>query len=232
MLLSVIIPTFNEAANIGRLVAELRRCAAAGAVEILVIDAHSPDGTADLARQAGATVLLAPRPGRAAQLNFGAAQARGEVLYFVHADVGINPDYVTDIAAALAQGHAAGCYRFRFDSPKPLLRINSYGTRFEGIMSRGGDQTLFVTRALFEQLGGFDEQFVIMEDFDIIQRIRRVASFVIIPKEVRVSARKYETNGWLRVQLANLTAFALYFLRVPPPRIARTYKALLNPLPH
>ena len=233
MFLSVIIPTCNEAAHIGRLVADLRRFApAADTVEILVIDAHSPDGTAALAQQAGATVLLAPRPGRAAQLNFGAAQARGEVLYFVHADVGIHPDYVADIRAALAQGQPAGCYRFRFDSPKPLLRINSYGTRFEGIMSRGGDQTLFITRALFEQLGGFDERFVIMEDFDIIERIRRVAAFVIIPKSVVVSARKYATNGWLRVQLANLTAFALYFLRVSPPRIARTYKALLNPLPH
>lgn len=146
----------------------------------------------------------------------------------MHADVGIHPDYVATIQAAVAQGHAAGCYRFRFDSSHPLLRINSYGTRFKGIMSRGGDQTLFVTRALFEQLGGFNEHFVIMEDFEIIQRIRRVASFYIVPQNVVVSARKYETNGWLRVQLANLTAFAMYFLKLPPTRIARTYKALLN----
>ncbi len=227
-MLSVIIPTYNEAANIGRLVADLRRYAPPGAVEILVVDARSPDGTAAAARAAGATVLEAPQPGRAAQLNYGARQARGDVFYFVHADVGIHPDYVATVRAAVAQGHAAGCYRFRFDSPHPLLRINSYGTRFKGIMSRGGDQTLFVTRALFEQLGGFNEQFVIMEDFEIIQRIRRVASFHIVPLDVVVSARKYETNGWLRVQLANLTAFAMYFLKQPPPRIARTYKLLLN----
>ena len=95
-------------------------------------------------------------------------------------------------------------------------------------MSRGGDQTLFITRTLFQRLGGFDEQFVIMEDFDIIVRIRRVASFAIIPQDVLVSARKYETNGWLRVQLANLTAFSLFFLKVSPGRIARTYKAMLH----
>ncbi|QKG55772.1 glycosyltransferase family 2 protein [Hymenobacter sp. BRD128] len=227
-MLSVIIPTYNEAANIGRLVADLRRHAPPQAIEILVVDARSPDGTAAAARAAGATVLDSPRPGRAAQMNYGAQQAQGEVLYFVHADVGIHPDYVATIRAAVARGHAAGCYRFRFDSEHPLLRINSYGTRFKGIMSRGGDQTLFVTRALFEQLGGFNEQFVIMEDFEIIQRIRRVASFHIVPLNVVVSARKYETNGWLRVQLANLTAFAMYFLKLPPPRIARTYKLLLN----
>ncbi|SET48199.1 TIGR04283 family arsenosugar biosynthesis glycosyltransferase [Hymenobacter actinosclerus] len=228
MLLSVIIPTYNEAANIGRLVQELRRYAAPGQVEILVVDALSTDGTAALAEAAGATVLQAPSPGRAAQMNYGAAHARHELLYFVHADVGIHPEYAGTIARAVAAGHAAGCYRFRFNSPHPLLRINSYGTRFKGLMSRGGDQTLFITRELFGQLGGFNERFVVMEDFEIIQRIRRVASFYIVPQSVLVSARKYEQNSWLRVQLANLTAFALYFLKVEPARIARTYKTLIN----
>lgn len=227
-MLSVIIPTHNEAANIGRLVADLRRYAPAGTVEILVVDAGSPDATAEVARQAGATVLHAPQPGRAVQMNYGAIHAKGEVLYFVHADVGIHPDYVADIQAAISQGYEAGCYRFRFDSRHPLLRLNSYGTRFRGLMSRGGDQTLFVTRRLYGELGGFRERYVIMEDFDFIRRLREVATFLIIPKDVLVSARKYETNGWLRVQLANLTAFGLFFLNVPPPRIARTYKALLN----
>lgn len=227
-MLSVIIPTHNEAGNIGRLVADLRRYAPVGAVEILVVDANSPDGTAAAARAAGATVLESPRPGRANQMNYGAQQARGDIFYFVHADVRIHPDYVATIREAVARGDAAGCYRFRFDSNHPLLRLNSYGTRFKGLMSRGGDQTLFISRALFEQLGGFNEAFVIMEDFEIIQRIRRVARFHIVPQDVVVSARKYETNSWLRVQLANLTAFSMYFLKLPPTRIARTYKALLN----
>lgn len=226
MTLSVIIPTYNEAGNIARLVAELRRYAPQA--QVLVVDAHSPDGTADAARHAGATVLPAPQPGRAAQMNHGAAHATGELLYFVHADVRLHPDFVATITQAVADGYAAGCFRFRFDSRHPLLRINSYGTRFKGIMSRGGDQTLFITRALFGQLGGFDERFVIMEDFEIIQRIRQVARFFIAPHAVTVSARKYETNSWLRVQLANLTAFSLFFLKASPVRIARTYKAMLN----
>ena len=90
-MLSVIIPTYNEADNIGRLVADLRRHAPAETVEILVVDANSPDGTAEVARQAGATVLAAPKPGRAAQMNHGAHQARGDVFYFVHADVAFTP---------------------------------------------------------------------------------------------------------------------------------------------
>ena len=228
MTISIIIPTHNEAANIGRLVQELRQHGGQNVVQILVVDANSPDDTVTVAQQAGATVLLSPKSGRAAQMNYGATHATGEVLYFVHADVGINPDFVTDIEQGIRAGYEAGCYRFRFDSAKPILRLNSYGTRFPGLMSRGGDQTLFVTRPLFDRLGGFDESFVVMEDFEIIIRIRRIARFLIVPKDVLVSARKYDTNSWLRVQLANLTAFSLFFLKQPPVRIARTYKAMLN----
>ncbi len=228
MTLSVLIPTHNESGNIGRVVRDLRQYGGSRLAEILVIDANSTDNTADEARRAGATVLPATQTGRAAQMNLGAKHAIGNVLYFVHADVGINPDFVADIEQALQTGCEAGCYRFRFDSAHPLLRFTSYGTRFPGLMSRGGDQTLFITRSLFDRLGGFDEHYVIMEDFDIIRRIRRVARFAIIPKDVLVSARKYETNSWLRVQLANLTAFSMFFLRMAPTRIARTYKAMLN----
>ncbi|MBC8152367.1 MAG: TIGR04283 family arsenosugar biosynthesis glycosyltransferase [Bacteroidetes bacterium] len=228
MKISVIIPTCNEAAIIGRLVQALRGHGGQRVTEILVVDAGSTDETAGEAHRAGATVLQASQPGRAAQMNHGASRATGDVLYFVHADVGIHPDFVADIEQALLRGYDAGCYRFRFDSTHPLLRLNSYGTRFNGIMSRGGDQTLFITRTLFDRLRGFDEHFVVMEDFDIIIRIRRMARFLIIPKDVLVSARKYETNSWLRVQVANLTAFLFFFLKVPPSRIARTYKSMLN----
>ncbi len=228
MTFSAIIPTYNEAKSIGPLVRQLLAYGGPALLEILVIDAASPDGTAEVARRAGATVWQSPKPGRAAQMNFGATLAGGDVLYFIHADVRIHPAFITDIEQAIKAGYEAGCYRFRFDSEKPMLRFNSYGTRFPGLMSRGGDQTLFTTRPLFDRLKGFDERYVIMEDFDIIVRLRRTARFRIIPKEVLVSARKYETNSWLRVQLANLTAFSLFFLKVSPRRIARTYKALLK----
>ncbi len=228
MTISIIIPTYNEAATIERLVQDLRQHGGSQVVQILVVDANSPDNTATVAARAGATVLTAPKPGRAAQMNYGASRTMGEVLYFVHADVSINPDFVADIEAGVRAGYDAGCYRFRFDSDKPMLRLNSYGTRFPGLMSRGGDQTLFITRTLFDRLGGFDETFVVMEDFEIIIRIRQVARFLIVPKDVLVSARKYDSNSWLRVQLANLTAFSLFFLKVSPTRIARTYKAMLH----
>ena len=227
MTISVIIPTFNEAASIASVVSDVLAQAHQQVAEVLVIDGGSTDNTVTCARQAGATVLTSPRPGRAAQMNYGASHATGDVLYFVHADVRLHPDFVADISGALQAGFEAGRYRFRFDSDKFLLRVNNYGTRFGGLMSRGGDQTLFITRRLFNQLRGFDEQYVIMEDFDIIRRIEQQARFAVIPKDVIVSARKYEANSWLRVQLANLAAVVLFACNVPPTRIARTYRALL-----
>ena len=86
MNLSVIIPTLNEAENIERLVHRLKNCGCSDSHEIIVVDAGSTDSTQELARKAGATAVLSPKKGRAPQMNFGAKQAKGDVLYFVHAD--------------------------------------------------------------------------------------------------------------------------------------------------
>ncbi len=228
MTLSVIIPTLNEADHIGQLIYDIKRYGGPHLTDLLVVDGGSTDATVARAQQAGARVVRSVLPGRASQMNYGASLTAGEVLYFVHADVKIHPDFVADIARAVADGNDAGCYRFKFASEHPMLKLNSYGTRFAGLMSRGGDQTLFITRSLFDRLNGFHERYVVMEDFDIISRIRAVARFCIIPKDVIVSARKYETNSWLRVQVANLTAFSLFFMDVSPVRIAKTYRKMLR----
>ena len=228
MTISIIIPTYNEASTIEQVVNDVFTYGQNRVKEVLVVDSCSTDATVERARCAGATVLTSPHCGRAAQMNHGARQATGDIFYFVHADVRIHPDFTNDITQALRDGYEAGRYRFRFDSDNLLLRINSYSTRFGGLTSRGGDQTLFITRSLFEQLGGFDEKYVIMEDFDIIRRIEHQTRFAVIPKDVVVSARKYQTNSWLRVQLANLTAVLLFACNVQPTRIANTYRTLLK----
>ena len=229
MQISIIIPTFNEEQNIGNVIRHLlKRNELSTDLEIIVIDANSKDNTAREAESAGAKVVLSDKKGRAAQMNIGASLSKGEVLYFVHADVFPPESYVADIFTALDSGFEAGCYRFLFDSDKSMLKINSYFTRFNGLMFRGGDQTLFITRQLFEQLGGFDENFVIMEDFNLVQRARKSARFRLMPKEVIVSDRKYQDNNYLRVTFANFVVFIMFLTGFSPNTLLNSYRSLIR----
>jgi len=225
--ISIIIPTYNEEENIQKLLPRLLESTASIASEILVSDGGSTDQTVERAKALGATVLHAPIKGRTHQMNYGAESATGEVLYFVHADTLPPKTFVADIRAALSQGYPLGCYRFEFNSPRKLLKVNSYFTRFDKMWCRGGDQTLFVTRDLFDELGGYCSKHLIMEEYDFIARARKNHRFKIMPKAVLVSARKYENNGYLKVQFANLIVFNMYRLGVPQEKMLKFYRSML-----
>ena len=130
MKISIIIPTLNEAQNIGSLVRHLKNSADKNLLEIIVVDAQSTDNTEGVASAAGAKVVQSPKRSRAAQMNFGAKNATGEVLYFVHADCFPPTTFVHDIEQAVLNGFPLGCYRYRFDSRIFLLKINAFFTQF------------------------------------------------------------------------------------------------------
>jgi len=226
MQLSIVIPTHNEALNLPKLVDRLR--AGCHTCQIIVVDAQSIDGTEQLARDLKLEVYRSSRLSRAHQMNLGASKATSDVLYFVHADTLPPVDFQNDIKIAMEEGYEMGCYRFRFAGSRFLLRINSYFTRFQFLWCRGGDQSLFVTKRLYEQLNGFSEEFVIMEEYEFLQRAMQQTALKIIPKDVVVSPRKYENNSYLRVQLANLVVFNMFRFGVSPLRIRDTYRRLLR----
>jgi rSAM/selenodomain-associated transferase 2 len=226
--ISVVIPTLNEEGSIGELIGFILQNGGSAIQEVIVVDANSKDGTLRAASAAGAKALRCTTASRASQMNLGAKHASGHILYFIHADVKLVSTFAADIIQAIGEGFQAGCYRYSFNSPRFILRMTSFFTRFNAIMCRGGDQTLFITRTLFEDLRGFDEYYTIMEDYDLIIRIRRKARFKVIPKKILVSARKYDTNSWARVQLANLTAFMMFFMKKKPDSIRNTYKRMLR----
>ncbi|MEI7586253.1 TIGR04283 family arsenosugar biosynthesis glycosyltransferase [Runella sp.] len=230
MRISVIIPTLNEQMNIPALIESLQYSGGEALAEIIVVDAGSSDQTETVAQKAGAKVIKSPVRGRAVQMNYGVKFATGDILYFVHADTRVPVTFVSDIQQAIQEGYESGCYRFRFDSDKTMLKINNYLTHLNILTARGGDQTLFITRDLFTDLRGFDEYYVIMEEYDLLRRLwkKKRSAFKLIPKDVLVSARKYERNSWARVQFANLVAMTLFRLGTNPIRIARTYKKMLD----
>ncbi len=224
---SIIIPTLNESENIGALVRHLRKAADKRLTEIIVVDAGSQDDTIDVARSAGARVLTAIK-GRALQMNLGAKVTDSEILYFVHADTRPPLTYLDDIEEAIGEGYDMGCYRFKFNSRSKLLAINAYFTRFGKMWCRGGDQSLFVKSEVFHALGGYKEEYVIMEEYDLLRRAVDTYKFKLIPKDIIVSARKYDDNNYLRVQIANLVVFNMFRWGFEPQRLLSTYRKLIS----
>ena len=227
MHISVVIPTLNEAENISGLLRMLRQSAPPHC-EIIVADGGSTDGTPELAESAGAAVLKDAPRGRSNQMNAGAKMASGEVLYFVHADVRPPRSWPSDIAATIVDGAPAGCFSYRFDSDDKLLKINGLATRRNSFLTGGGDQTLFIKKEVFEEMGGFREELCIMEDFDFVWRLKKRFPFKVVPHDAIVSARKYERNGYFKVQLTNLATVLLFRLGVPPERLSFFYKKIIN----
>jgi rSAM/selenodomain-associated transferase 2 len=226
---SIIIPTFNEADGIAALLAYLWQDAAGDdALEIIVVDGGSTDATRALAQAAGARVLASPQKGRAAQLNHGAQAAVGPILYFLHADSYPPAGFLSDIRRALAAGAGSGCYRLAFDYPHWFLRANAWVTRFPLKLVRFGDQSLFVTKALFEQVGGYRTDLLIMEDHEMVRRLWRRASFRVLPRAIITSARKYLDNGVYRLQSTFTLLALLYWLGVSQPRLVWLYRRLIR----
>lgn len=211
--ISIIIPVWNEAENLKKLLPYLRQNGGEALIEILVIDGGSTDETKAVTLNCAVQYFLSPEKGRAAQMNYGAKLAKGEILYFVHADTLMPTTFSQDIHEALKNGFDAGCYRYVFDSKKIMLKFNAYCTRFDSIMCRGGDQTLFIKKNVFQSLNGFRSDFKIMEEYEFLIRLRKEFKFYIIPKNAVVSSRKYDTNSYLRVNLANFFVFMLFFCR-------------------
>ena len=228
MQISTIIPTLNEAGHIEKLIRRLSDCGGDALVEVIVADAGSTDGTAALAEKCGARVVHCDVRSRPEQMNLAAKTATGDVLYFVHADSLPPEDYAKQVLRGMEEGADFGCFRFRFDSDRAALRFNSWCTRLPFMICRGGDQSLFISRWLFERLGGFDESHMVMEDYDIIRRGKKHGRFSILAADVQVSARKYIDNAYPRVNLANFTVFSLYYLGVKPEKLKALYKRMIH----
>lgn len=228
MTISIIIPTYNEEGQIGELLSYLKQHSTPALVDIIVSDGGSEDSTIEKALNAGAKAVLSPGKGRAAQMNYGASIASGDVFYFIHADCYPPAAFISDIQKALEEGFSLGRYRTRFNSSRKILKFNAWFTRFDLFICMGGDQTLFIKRTVFESCNGFKENMRIMEEYEFCQRARQMGKYKIIQKPVLVSARKYETNSWLRVQIANSTIVNLYKKGASQQQMLDTYRRLLN----
>lgn len=221
--ISIIIPTYNEERYISILLDHLLPKIDEN-VEILVSDGGSKDATADEVYRPGATLLISEKKGRAAQMNFAAARATGDILYFLHAD-SLPPDhFVEDIRHSFAAGTDAGCYRLKFDFDHWFLKLNAWFTRFNVNYFRFGDQSLFISRSLFEKIGGYRNDHLLMEDQEIVHRIRKAGRFKVMKGEVVTSARKYLVNGPFKLQYTFFLIWLNYYLGRKQEKLVRLYR--------
>ncbi len=228
MKISVIIPTYCEIETIGKLISHIKAFGGDKIAEIIVADGQSNDGTLAEAKKNNVKAVSAPVKGRSAQMNYGASLSTGNILYFVHADAIPPPTFADDIISAVQNGFELGRYRTKFDSPKWYLKINAWFTRFDWFICMGGDQTFFITRSLFEKTGGFDSSMKIMEEYEFVKRARINHKYKIFSKVALVSARKYDTNSWWRVQMANRKIITMYKQGATQQEMADTYKKKLR----
>lgn len=231
--LSVLVPVLDEMPSLpARLAPLLAQARALGpAVEVLVVDGGSTDGSAPAARALGATVLEAPR-GRGTQLRAAAARASGRWLWTVHADATLEPGMVARVLAFAQRGtHPWAFVRTRIDAPGLLLRVLGMLTdvRAWWLGLPYGDQGVLVKRSLYARVGGYDA-IPLMEDVALAARLRRLGRPArIAGPGLRVDARRWQRLGFWRVTAGNLGLLARFLLgRASAERLAGSYARALR----
>ena len=213
-MISIIIPILNEVDSIEKLLFHLiEHASQQHRIEIIIVDGGSTDGSQDIVSnflsgratsntdKNNINVSLIPsEKGRAKQMNLGAKKATGDVLYFLHADSFPPKHYDQLITNEVNNGNLAGCFRMQFDSNHWWLRLASWLTQFSWRACRGGDQSLFITQQLFDDIGGYDERYIIYEDNILINALFKRNQFVVINKKIQTSSRLYEKHGIWKIQ--------------------------------
>ncbi|MCK0107774.1 TIGR04283 family arsenosugar biosynthesis glycosyltransferase [Flavobacteriaceae bacterium S0825] len=145
-------------------------------------------------------LLRSSEKGRAKQMNTGSNFATGNIIYFLHADSFPPKHFDEYIINEVEKGNPAGCFRLQFDQNHWWLRLASWLTQFHWRACRGGDQSQFITKELFDDIGGFDESYIIYEDNILINELYKRKQFKVINKKLITSARRYEKYGIWKLQ--------------------------------
>ena len=207
MKISIIIPILNEAATITRLLQHLIEHAQniSNIEEMIIVDGGSTDNSKIvieqfLSKHSNKIKIIDSEKGRAKQLNSGARVAEGEILYFLHADSFPPKNYDQLIIEEVKKENLAGCFRMKFDDNHWWLKFLGWMTKFRSKKCRGGDQSQFITKKLFQEINGYDESYIVYEDNDLVDRLFAINQFVVIPENIITSARRYREIGIWRLQ--------------------------------
>lgn len=248
--ISIIIPILNEAENIVTLLQHLTTNSSnKNIAEIIVVDGGSIDGSQNIVntfitlnaspsaseaseeksqivldRARPDIILLVSEKGRAKQMNLGAKKASGTILYFLHSDSFPPKNFDKHIINEVSKNNLAGCFKMKFDNNHWWLRLASWLTHFRWRACRGGDQSQFITKTLFDEIGGFDESYIIYEDNILINELYKRKQFMVIQKWIITSARLYERKGIWTLQYHFWTIYVKKWLGASPEGLYDYYK--------
>jgi len=222
-LISIIIPVLNEEQALPITLESLQQLRQQGS-EIIVVDGGSTDETCGIAKQYADKVVSA-KAGRANQLNKGADVSQGSLLLFLHADTQL-PDKVFELLKEYAeQGQCWGRFNVRLNDTawvyriiESMMNVRSCAT---GIVT--GDQAMFVSKALFDQVGGYPD-IALMEDIAISKKLKKQQSLICLKERVITSARRWQENGVIATVLLMWRLRLLYFFKRSPEELAKAYR--------
>ncbi len=219
--ISIIIPVLNEAKILEKTLSELQ--SALGAHELIVVDGGSTDGSVHIAEKYGKVIVS--EPGRAKQLNTGAAAAAGDILIFLHADIWLEPGALAAVATALTSGHVGGGFQQKIDGGHFLYRAIETAGNMRGKYLKVfyGDSGIFLRRVDFEKIGGFPE-IPILEEMEFSKKLRQLGQTTLVTPHIHISARRWETKGIVRTTLNNWLITFLYFLKFSPAQLTKLYR--------
>lgn len=230
-MITVVIPTLNAEAGLAAALTALIPAVVEGIVrEVIIVDGGSSDRTREIAEASGAE-FMTTKPGRGIQLAAGAKRARFPWLLFLHADTVLGPGWEREAGTFMDRvdgrnrDPAAAAFSFALDDLGIAPRLLETLVRLRCTLLRlpFGDQGLLIPRQLYQDIGGH-RPYELMEDVDIVLRLRR-SRMIMLRSQAITSALRYRRDGYLSRVLRNQLCLALYFLRVPPARIARVYGA-------
>jgi rSAM/selenodomain-associated transferase 2 len=195
----MVLPVYNESESIGVLLNQL--IPLKDTCEIIFVDGGSTDDTVKQIEDAGFAAAISPKKGRANQMNHGATLTRGDIIWFVHVDSKLPTGALDKIIKAVETGCTIGCFRLKFDCKSMLMSFtafcsNNIRTRLRNITF--GDQGIFITRELFEEIGGYAD-IPLMEDYQLSFDFAKAGHRVKLMKEkIITSERRYRIMGRLK----------------------------------
>src|SRR5579884_1113778 len=223
MRFSIIIPVLNEEAVLEEQLARLTRQCMGHDCELIIVDGGSSDATVSIAEKYGRVIVSAR--GRARQMNAGATAASGETLIFLHADTRLPDDAFDAIERALASPRVVGgAFRICFNCDLWPYRLVAFSVNLRSRLRTlfTGDQAYFIRASSFQSIGGYPDQ-PLMEDLEIIKRLRQIGKVVLLPQYVTTSARRHEKIGLARSVVFMWYLRALYRFGVSPAQLQRMY---------